>query len=174
VGTPSGAQVGVGAFGAVHMVMVPRNPADTSSTAASKVLRGPLQALLAAGINSPDLDAYNLIAVGAYVGQGAEWAGWHHMRHVLQQGSCMLSNDAQQYWEQSLGSMHHCSGVCHGAATAPVTVPWHLTCPSTFLPPGPSKNATIGYDWAVMIMGRPRTWTGKGCRSGDAKTDGGE
>lgn len=25
-----------------------------------------------------------------------------------------------------------------------------------------------------MIMGRPKTWTGKGCRSGDAKSDGGE
>jgi hypothetical protein len=117
VGTANGSRRGVGAFGSVDMVMVPRNPRDTSSTAASKVLRGPLQALLEVGINSPHLDAYNFIAVGACTAQGSQWEGRQHVRHLWQQ---VMASSIE------LGHLRHrhpvCSDVCHAAAVAPLVV----------------------------------------------------
>jgi hypothetical protein len=143
MGNISGPLVGVGAYGTLDMVMVPRVVGDTSPTAASKVLRGPYASLLEFGINSPDLDPYNIIAVGESRQDLVACRGTHGTMHVELRGppgSCSAVSPAEEcgricVWQVPSTTVHQQGGgMCvqeaghsshHQASSHPCT----LDCP---------------------------------------------
>jgi hypothetical protein len=188
MGNISGPMVGTGAYGSWDIVVVPRLVGDTSPTAASKVLRGPYASLLKEGVNSIDLDPYNIIAVGeswqepacgaprTAVHAAAISLAYAVLRQCLDNGSCAVwqlpvssciaAPSLLSFWGGiALGRQllpEHYTPLAEPTVTLSLTLVQYLDTPCA----GPSTNATEGYAWAIMVYGRPRTWTGKGCRSG--------